>query len=343
MIQKLNLLLLKYYKNDPRIHYEVLDMISLLNHGVKDADEKYEANDLEDYEVGGGDLGSLRFKMMNKKMTLPGEQGSRDAELTASELEGWMQIYKTPQEAIAQAKRYTELHFNYNRTDAEEKEYEKLVRINILAKDFSKSHRYMLERDEYSQQDMDYAFALEKKEKQVFTDDFLSEGKTSASVYQSLFLEKVFEGMKERAETFINKQHISENGNIKVLQEWLDTDMSDNIKDRRKVMFKIVTALDKALNYPSRGELIDRVLDLIKNKWIARLFAGADQGNRIETLINTSENGHSGDIPDRLLRDAYDGIAKGGKMYRQLDAIVIRVISQRPPDVPQNFMLMNNQ
>ena len=102
MVQKLNLLLLKYYKNDPRIHYQILDMISLLNNGIVDADGKFEANYGEDYEVGGGDLGSLRFRMMNQKMTLPGQDEEDPTKLTPSELEGWMQIYKTPQEAIAQ-------------------------------------------------------------------------------------------------------------------------------------------------------------------------------------------------------------------------------------------------
>ena len=179
----------------------------------------------------------------------------------------------------------------------------------------------MLERDEYSQQDMDYAFALEKKEKQVFSDDFLSDGKTSAAVYQSLFLEKIFEGMKERAENFINEQHISENGNLDALQDWLDTNMSENIKDKRMEMFKIVRALDKASNYPSRGELLGRALELIKNRWIARLFAGAAQANQNEALINTSENGHAGDGPDRLLRDAYDGIAEDGKMHRPFNNV----------------------
>ena len=134
-------------------------------------------------------------------------------------------------------------------------------------------------------------------------------------------------------------KYISENGNLDALKEWLDTDMSENIRDQKKVMFKIVRALDKASNYPSRGELLERVLDLIKTKWIARLFAGADQANQNELLINTSDNGHAGDGPDRLLRDAYDGIAEGGRMYRQLDAVIIRVISQRPLDIRQNFQL----
>ncbi len=148
--------------------------------------------------------------------------------------------------------------------------------------------------------------------------------------------------MKERAENFINEQHISENGNLNALKDWLDSDMSEHIKDKRKEVFKIVRSLDKASNYPSRGELLDRVLDLIKTRWIARLFDGAAQANQDEALINTSENGHTRDRPDRLLRDAYDGIAQGGRMYRQLDAVIIRVISQRPLDIRQNFSLNNH-
>ncbi len=97
----------------------------------------------------------------------------------------------------------------------------------------------MPEEDEYSRQNMDCAFAPEKSEKKVFSNDFLSSGKISAAVYQSLFCEKVFKEMKERAETFINEQRIRENGNMDALQEWPDTDMAGNIKNRRNVMGKI--------------------------------------------------------------------------------------------------------
>ena len=57
----------------------------------------------------------------------------------------------------------------------------------------------MVEKDTFSQQDVDYAFRLQAKERQ---DDAQSEafveGKTSSSIYQSLFFEKVFGGMRER-------------------------------------------------------------------------------------------------------------------------------------------------
>lgn len=52
--------------------------------------------------------------------------------------------------------------------------------------------------------DIDYAFVLEKKEKNGLSDESLSGGKTSAAVYQSLILEQVFKGMKERASGFIS-------------------------------------------------------------------------------------------------------------------------------------------
>ena len=58
--------------------------------------------------------------------------------------------------------------------------------------------------DEFSDQDIDYAFALEKKEKNGLSDESPSGGKTSAAVYQSLILEQVFKGMKERDSGFIS-------------------------------------------------------------------------------------------------------------------------------------------
>lgn len=209
VIEKIHLLLYKYYKNDQRLHFEVMHVISMANNAIRDADERYKDLFVTG-EVGGGDLGTLRNDTMNKKQKFSLQDGSASVDLSPSMFEGWMQIYKTPKAAIEAASRYEKLG-KKARTDAEEREFGKLTRMASLAKDFSRSHRYMMEKNVFSGQDMDYAFALEKKEKAGLSDESLSGGKTSAAVYQSLILEQVFKGMKERDSGFINQNNIEEN------------------------------------------------------------------------------------------------------------------------------------
>ncbi len=329
LIGKMNLLLYKYFKNDHRIHFDVMKIIELAAGAMDDADYRYRLY-MEDNEIGGGDLGTLRNDMMNKKQKFSMRNGSESVEMTPSQLEGWMQIYKSTDEAIRKAARFKSLERNGRASAEEIKEYQRLTRMNELANDFSRSHRYMLEKEHFSRQDMDYAFALEKRERNGLTDESLAGGKTSGAVYQSLILEEVFNGMKERVSSFMTKNHIEENKDDAALAEWLDDDMAKCIKDKADVMSRIAGALRKSLSPAdepglSREDLLEELLDLIRKRWISRLFTGAAQENKNELLIDTSERNSRED----LLRGAYDRVAEGGKMTRQLDACVLRELSQK--------------
>ena len=327
LIGKMNLLLYKYYKNDRRIHFDVMKIIDLATGAMEDADYRYQLY-IEDNEVGSGDLGSLRNDMMIKKQTFSSRDGSASVEMTPSMLEGWMQIYKSPDEAIKKAARYKNLETGGRKTDAERKEYDKLMRINELATDFSRSHRYMLDKDGFSRQDMDYAFALEKRERNSLANESFAGGKTSGAVYQSLILEEVFKGMKERVSSFMTKNHIEENKDRDALAAWLDEDMAKCIKDKSEVMTNIAGAMEKALTVgglgPSRGDLLEELLDLIKKRWIGRLFPEEAPKNEDLLLIDTSEKNSRND----LLQSAYERAAMGGRMTRQLDACVNRAAEQ---------------
>ena len=329
LIDKMHLLLYKYYKNDRRIHFDVMKVIELATSAINDADERYNQY-LQDNEIGGGDLGTLRNDMMNKKQTFSTADGTASVELTPSMLEGWIQIYKTPEAAIRAAARFHELGSKRLDTEAKEKEFNKMERMNQLAQDFSSSHRYMLEKGEFSRQDMDYAFALEKKERKGLSNEIIAGSKTSGAVYQSLILEEVFKGMKERVSAFMAENHIEEGRNENALAEWLDEDMAGRIRDKAKTMTEIAGALSRALTEgeqaPDREDLLDELLDLIKKKWISRLFTGVPQENKGEGDIDTSEKGHAEDPRDALLRSAFDRVAEGGRTTQQLDACLLRAM-----------------
>lgn len=193
-IGNLNKLLFGYYKNDKRIHYQIINLTHYMNDAIVGLDDAYETvSDHED--LGGGDLGTLRQEMTKYGYMI--SSGGKEAGMTPSLYEAYLQIYKTPREAIRNYSRYIELKEKQEEggklSNAETKEFGKLSRIRTLAGDFDRSHRYMLEKDSYSQQDIDYAFDLQKKEKDGAKSPDMNENHLFASnIYQSLFFEKVF-------------------------------------------------------------------------------------------------------------------------------------------------------
>ena len=99
----------------------------------------------------------------------------------------------------------------------------------------------------------------------------------------------------------------------RALAAWLDQNMANCIKSKKDVMIKIASALNKALENPGREELFDAMLDLIKTKWISRLFPGAAPKKNDEQIIDTSSKAHS-DSRDALLKASFDRISNGGDM-----------------------------
>ena len=105
--------------------------------------------------------------------------------------------------------------------------------------------------------------------------------------------------------------------------------MAKCIKDKSEVMTNIAGAMEKSLAVGglglSRGDLLEELLELIKKRWIGRLFPEEAPKNEDLLLIDTSEKNSRQD----LLQSAYERAAMGGRMTRQLDACVNRAISEK--------------
>ena len=198
-IPQVSKLLTKYFKNDKRLHEPVLHFISLLNHAVIYLDNLY--RDRFNKENLDGDLENIRDEMGNGEYTI--KLGEDKADFTPSHYESYLQIYKTPAAAIRAYHTYKDLKKKSDQNEvlskAEKEEYEKLEKVEKLARDFDNSHNYMLEKDSYKQQDIDYAFQLREKERSggVISGMF-SNSNSSSGIYLSLILEKIFGGMTKR-------------------------------------------------------------------------------------------------------------------------------------------------
>ena len=211
------------------------------------------------------DLGDLGKSFSAKKYNFT--VGGKSVEMTPSKYEAWLQIFKTPQKALSEYNKMMVLRQKRSagRLNAgEKKELDKLYRINDLSLDFERSHRYMITKDEYNQQDVDYALSLEKKERQVgvssdmfeqdWNDPTMAKMKnpnaSAANTYQLMIMKSVFGGMQERfTENFQGKY------NMKEMLDWLNADAANCVKTHEKEMTTIIRGLKHTTDQADKGKL----------------------------------------------------------------------------------------
>lgn len=274
-IKDLNTLLFKYYQNDDRLHLPVIHLIALLNKGVEVLDETYRAK-MKDRK-NAGDLGNNRESMMRDAQTV--SAGGKTVYMTGTHYESYLQIYNTPEKAVANYYRLTELNRrNINDGDLskrEKSELAKLQRIEKLAKDFDNSHNYLLDKQGYRQQDIDYAFSLGVKERQGGAAGTLfSNHSTASDIYKASFMEKIFGGMQDRLKATFDNEHLTlaQVGQPAYLAEWLDKDMNTAAVKNMNGMRMIITGLKRSLGDPNRDELFEAVKNLFSDTWFSLVF-----------------------------------------------------------------------
>ena len=204
------------YRGDPRMEPYVMKILSLLEISARMVSKLYNIKGAENQ---GGDLGNIRERM-NKERRISND--SSILRMSPSMYEAYLQIYKTPAKALESYERLLELSGKgEDRTKEEEKEYKKALKISEVADDYVRSHEYLLQKNKYSQQDMDYIFALKANEKRGMKGDNarqFSDGNSAAGIYQSLALEQIFGGMKESYRKDADKKDLK---NLAAFQEWL--------------------------------------------------------------------------------------------------------------------------
>ena len=199
--------------------------------------------------------------------------------MTPSHYESYLQIYKNPQTAVEKYARFQELkHIKADNTreltKAEKKELEKAERMDKLADQFDLSHNYMLEKGSYTQQDVDYAFALHKKENEGDVNGAILSN-SSGNVYKSLILEKIFGGMKQR---YLNHISLEDSGNKDTIKAWLENDMLECIKRKKDDLMAVLRAMKRnaEIDNPDKDYLLGLFHNLIAENWIFKVFKASD-------------------------------------------------------------------
>ena len=204
------------FGGNQKLEPHVMKILSLLEISARQVQKLYLLKGTEENQ--NGDLGDIRNRM---NTTISISHGGNNYDMTPSMYEAYLQVYKTPEKALAGFRRFAELSANDDRTGEEEKEFEKLESLNHTAESYVSAHEYMLQKDRFSQQDMDYIFALKSQEKRGLKGREARQfgsGKSAAAIYQSIALEQIFGGMKEAYRKDAEKKDLK---NMAVFQEWL--------------------------------------------------------------------------------------------------------------------------
>ena len=154
---------------------------------------------------------------------------------------------------------------------------------------------------------------LQRKEKNGAHSFDMTENHLFASdIYQSLFLEKVFGGLKER---FLQASLKEGQDSVNELRKWLDTDMANCVKQKRDEMTKIVRAVVKDIKYPNEYTVLSELWFLIMSRWINRLFLGNKEEKKRDQL-----------------RNAFQKMSYYGTLGEELAPIIRQVISEQPKE-----------
>ena len=278
-IGDLNTLLFKYFQNDQRLHLKFIKLFGILNFGVDMIDETYRK--IKKGRRDAGDLGDFR-EGFNREMELV-KAGGKGEFFTASHYESYLQIYKTPEKAVERYSRYKELLRRENNKEhlsaEEKKDLAKLKRLEKLALEFDNAHNYMLDKEGYRQQDIDYAFSLGVKERQNHASgEMFNKNKTASDVYKAAILEKIFGGMRDRIMKGPDEGGISEEDSFssKAVREWLDRDMSTRAEKNLNGFRMVLKAIKRSLKDPDRMKIYAAVNTMFQDSWFPHALPQTD-------------------------------------------------------------------
>ena len=178
-------------------------------------------------------------------------------------------------------------------TYAEYTELQKLERMEKLANQFDNSHNYMLEKEQYSQQDIDYAFMMHNKEtKGLQTQAEVQKGqrdinkgvrdnyKSASGIYITIFMNNIFSDIKDQWMKKPEEGGLKdrEAGSLMKVSPWLDNYLTAAVKRKEKDFQGIIRGLYRSMKDgdPSKKiqdqEIADQIVDLMTQTIIKRKF-----------------------------------------------------------------------
>nr|MCR5161346.1 hypothetical protein [Lachnospiraceae bacterium] len=269
------------FQGDTRLETPVMNTLSMISIAFHFINRLYQ-DKAKKTQKQSADLGDIRSQMNNLfRMKI----GDKSITISATHYESYLAIYRSPKAAFAAYSRLVQLRQadkDETITDDEKKELEKLEDIDGNADDFDQSHNYLLGKDVYSQQDLDYIFKLKAREKKglenVEAAPFNS-GKSSAAIYQALVMDKIFGGIKA---AYLRDMEVGDCANPVVVKAWLNQYIAENAWSHKKELEMVVRAIRRVTPRHTEETLYKYVAALMSTIYLPKVFPFGETGEKLE-------------------------------------------------------------
>ncbi len=266
--------------SDSRLNKEVIHLLSTMQAARNELDGVYRK--LQESSDKGG-INGLRTGMLSKKYAI--KFGSMDVEMTPSHYESYLQIYKTPEAAVKAYKRYLELREQKN-THGEKSlgkkiknELDQLSQKEELAKQLDQSHRHMLNKEGFTQKDIDYVFQLKIRENTGMAKEkgsMYTEHVSASETYMAIFFDKIFGGIQDEAGKARQSNVLpllSVGGaDEKIVAEWLNDYLLKKTLAKTNGVTAILRGMRNALSEPTTDKIRDAFHHYLLKAYLEKVF-----------------------------------------------------------------------
>ena len=282
------------------------------------------------HEVAAGSISNSGRENLDKG-TYTVSAGGDKAAFTPAHYAAYLQIWGTPQKAVEYYSLYLELKAKEKSggLDHEEKdELDKLEQLEQAALEFDDARHYQQDKKTYSQQDIDYAFAQNRHNKDGERSEMFGTNHDAAGVYQTFFLDAIFGGMKEKylkdeADGGISEEAVQalEAGrtpeSLRGMTGWLDTYLTDCVVGNKRGMAMIIRAIRRADPKHTRYTIMRYLENVLKEVYLKKEFIVTDMDARM-----LMADQHMGYALEAVLRNP------GSRFARLIRVIVERILAE---------------
>ncbi len=269
--------------SDSRLNKEVMNLLSTLQFTLEMLNEKYQkqakASDTEE-------IGTRREEMLLNIRKI--KVGDIEVKMTPSHYESYLYIYRTPLAAVNAYKRFQELTAERKGDDKNLKgifsnkklaEWKQLAQNEKLAEQLDQSHRTMLNKDSFSQQDIDYVFSLRKREmtgipkRAARGNEMYTSHSTASETYMSLFFDMIFDGIQSTAQKSAEEGGCPTDAGTRGAALWMDKYLAEKTQRKMTGMAAIIRGIIRAYSDKPDQENIKNILHyFIQNAYLQKVF-----------------------------------------------------------------------
>ena len=266
--------------SDNRLNKEVMNLLSTMQVARNELDRVYRELQKSSDKEG---IAGLRTKMFSKYYTV--KAGNIEVPMTPAHYESYLQIYKTPEAAVKAYARLLDLNEQgkvrgKKMSKKEKNELDLLSQKEELAKQLDQSHRHLLNKEGFTQGDVDYVFQLKVREnigKTRATGSMYTEHASASATYIALLFDRVFGGIQDEAKRARQSEELPRvmgNGGEqdRRCSEWLNDYLLRKTRDKVKLMTGILRGMRNALPKPTADMIRTAFHQLLVNTYLLKVF-----------------------------------------------------------------------